>query len=124
MKLQLIEHAKVKKFQLMGLGHQTLAGNEQGLETLEIWRIFMPPGSETPVNQHYGEVVVMTLKGSGRVLVEEESLDLFPNTSLVLPPNLTRQFFNTGKEDLELLIIRSLARPPEKTMMEILGSRL
>jgi mannose-6-phosphate isomerase-like protein (cupin superfamily) len=119
----LIEHAKVKEFEIMGLRHQTLAGEKQGLKTLEIWRISMPPGSESPVNQHYGEVVVMTLKGTGRAQVDQESLDLFPNTSLILPPNVTRQFFNTGEEDLELLAIRSLARPPEKTIMEVLGSR-
>jgi|GEM_PF-3643057 mannose-6-phosphate isomerase-like protein (cupin superfamily) len=119
----LVEHEQVKKFQVMGLEHQTLAGEKQGLKTLEIWRIFMPPGSETPANSHYGEVVVMTLQGTGRVQVEGDSLDLVPHTSLILPPNVTRQFFNTGSEDLEVLVIRSLTRLPEKTLMEVMEGR-
>jgi mannose-6-phosphate isomerase-like protein (cupin superfamily) len=120
----LIEHAAVKKSQIMGLEHQTLAGEPQGLTTLEIWFVSMPPGSETPSNSHFGEVVVMTLKGRGRALVDGESLDLSPHTSLIVPPNVTRQFFNSGEEDLEILVIRSLARPPEKTFIELLGSKL
>lgn len=120
----LLEYDKMKKFQIMGLEFQTLAGEKEGLETLEIWRVILPPGSESPVNQHYGEVAVITMKGAGRVQVGEDSIDLFPHTTLIVPPNIDRQYFNTGEEDLELLAIRSMARPPEKTFMEILGSRL
>ena len=39
----------------MGLVHQTLAGENQGLKTMEIWLVTLPPGSETPADQHYGE---------------------------------------------------------------------
>jgi mannose-6-phosphate isomerase-like protein (cupin superfamily) len=117
----LIENEKVKKVHLMGLVHQTLAAEKQGLKTMEIWLITLPPGSETPVDQHYGEVVGMTLKGTGRAIVDEDSINLLPNTTLVIPAQATRQVVNTGEEDLVILVIRSLARPPEKTVMEIMG---
>jgi mannose-6-phosphate isomerase-like protein (cupin superfamily) len=110
----LIENEKVKKVHLMGFIHQTLAGEKQGLKTMEIWLITLPPGSEIPADHHYGEVVGMTLKGTGRVTVDGDSLDLVPNTTLVIPAQATRQVVNTGKEDLVILVIRSLARPPEK----------
>jgi mannose-6-phosphate isomerase-like protein (cupin superfamily) len=113
-----IENAKVKKIHLMGLVHQTLAGKNQGLETLEVT---LPPGLETPLDQHYGEVVWVTLKGTGRAIVDEDSFNLFPNTTLVIPAQATRQAVNTGEEDLEVLVIRSLVRPPEKSLMEIMG---
>ncbi|MEW6658979.1 MAG: cupin domain-containing protein [Thermodesulfobacteriota bacterium] len=119
----LIENEKVKKVQMMGFVQQTLAGEQQGLKTLEVWLLTLPPGSETPVNQHFGEVVVITLKGNGHVIVDENRVDLFPDTTLVIPPQVTRQAVNTGKEDLVILIIRSLVRPPEKAMMEIMGKR-
>jgi mannose-6-phosphate isomerase-like protein (cupin superfamily) len=110
----LIENEKVKKVHLMGLIHQTLAGEKQGLKTMEIWLITLPPGLETLADHHYGEVVWMTLKGTGRATVDGDSLDLVPNTSLVIPAQATRQVINTGKEDLVILVIRSLARPLEK----------
>jgi mannose-6-phosphate isomerase-like protein (cupin superfamily) len=119
----LIENEKVKKVYLMGLVHQTLAGVKQGLKTMEIWLVTLPPGSETPADQHYGEVVGMTLKGTGRAIVGEDSLNLLPNTTLVIPAQATRQVVNTGEEDLVILVIRSLVPPPEKTMLEVLESR-
>lgn len=116
-----IENDKVKKIHLMGLVHQTLAGENQGLKTLEVWLVTLAPGIETPVDQHYGEVVWVTLKGAGRAIVDEDSFDLFPNTTLVIPAQATRQAVNTGEADLEVLVIRSLVRPPEKSLMEIMG---
>jgi len=110
----LIENEKVKKVHLMGLIQQTLAGERQGLKTMEVWLITLPPGAESPVNQHYGEVVLVTLKGSGRAIVDEDRVDLFPDTTLVIPAQATRQAVNTGEEDLVILIIRSLVRPPKK----------
>jgi len=119
----LIENEKVRKIHLMGLFQQTLAGEKQGLKTMEVWLLTLPPGSETPVNQHYGEVVLITLKGAGCAIVDEDRVDLFPDTTLVIPAQAHRQAVNTGEEDLVILIIRSLVRPPEKTMTEILGKR-
>jgi mannose-6-phosphate isomerase-like protein (cupin superfamily) len=53
--------------------------------------------------------------------VDEDSFNLFPNTTLVIPAQATRQAVNTSEEDLVILVIRSLVRPPEKSMMEIMG---
>lgn len=116
-----IENDKVIKIDLMGFVHQTLAGENQGLKTLEVWLVTLPPGSETPVDQHYGEVVCLTLKGTGRAIVDEDSFNLFPNTNLVIPAQATRQAVNAGEEDLVILVIRSLALPPEKSLIEIMG---
>jgi mannose-6-phosphate isomerase-like protein (cupin superfamily) len=113
-----IENDKVKKIHFMGLVHQTLAGENQGLKTFEVWLVTLPPGSETPVDQHFGEVVWVTLKGTGRAIVDEDSFNLLPHTT---PAQATRQAVNTSEADLEVLVIRSLVRPPEKSLMEIMG---
>jgi mannose-6-phosphate isomerase-like protein (cupin superfamily) len=118
-----IENEKVRKIHLMGFVHQTLAGEKQGLKTIEVWLVTLPPGSETPVDHHYGEVVWVTLRGTGRAIVDEDSVNLFPNTTLVIPARASRQVVNPGADDLVILVIRSLVRPPGKTMMEILASR-
>ena len=119
----LIENEKVPKINFMGLFHQTLAGEKQGLKTMEVWLVTLPPNSEIPLNQHYGEAILITLKGTGRATVDQESLDLFPDTTLVVPPRATRQVVNNSNDNLVVLIIRSLLRTPGKTVMEILASR-
>jgi len=119
----LIENANVDKIPLMGLVHQTLAGERQGLKTLEVWLLTLPPGSESPVGQHYGEVVCITLQGVGRAVIDQDSFNLAPNTTLIIPPRVSRQVVNAGAEDLVVLIIRGLVRPPEKTMAEIMAGK-
>ena len=64
----------------------------------------------------------MTLKGTGLATVDGNSIDLVPDTTLVIPARATRQVMNTGEEDLVILVIRSLVRPPEKTMMEVMSN--
>ena len=105
----------------MGFVHQTLAGRKQGLKTPEVSRVTLPPGSEIPIDQHYGEVVCVTLQGIGRAIVDEDSFNLFPNTTLVIPAQATRQAVNTSEEGLVILAIRSLVSPPEKRLMKIMG---
>ncbi len=120
----LIENATVKKVHLMGMIHQTLAGAQQGLKTMEVWLLTLPPGAASPLNQHYAEAVSITLKGTGRAMVDGVSLDLVPDTTLVIPPHATRQVANTGEEDLVMLIIRSLVQPSEKPLMESMRNML
>ena len=85
-----------------------MAGANQGLKTFEVWRLSLSPGNEIPPYRHPGEVVVLTLKGTGRVLVDEKHLDIRPDTTLVIPPGALRQVFNSGVEELVLLLIRGL----------------
>ena len=69
----LIENEKVPKINFMGLFHQTLAGEKQGLKTMEVWLVTLPPNSETPLNQHYGEAILITLKGTGRARLTKKA---------------------------------------------------
>ena len=70
--MELIDNAEVSKFHFQGNYLQTLAGAEQGLKTFEVFRLSVGPGNETPPNAYQGEVVVITLKGTGRLVVEEK----------------------------------------------------
>ena len=56
--MKLIDNAEVQKFHFLGNFQQTLAGADQGLETLEVWRLSVAPGNEIPPIRHEGEVVV------------------------------------------------------------------
>jgi mannose-6-phosphate isomerase-like protein (cupin superfamily) len=107
--MELIDNAEVKKFHFQGNFQQTLAGADQGLKTFEIWRLSLAPGNEIPATSHQGEVAALTLRGVGRVVVDGKPVEIRPDTTLVIPPGATRQVFNTGGEELVLLLIRGVA---------------
>ncbi len=106
--MELIDNTQVRKFYFEGNFQQTLAGPDQGLKTFEVWRLSVAPGSELPANRHQGEEVVLTLRGTGRFIVDGNPVDIRPDTTLVISPGALRQIFNTGLEELVLLLIRDL----------------
>ena len=106
--MKLIDNAEVQEFHFLGNFQQTLAGAEQGLKTFQVWRVSLAPGNEIPEIRHEGEVAVLTLQGTGRMVVDGEQIEIRPDTTLVIPPGTSRQVVNTGKEELVLLLIRGL----------------
>ena len=106
--MELIDNAEVHKFYFQGNFQQTLAGADQGLKTFEVWRLSLASGNEIPAYSHQGEVVALTLQGTGRAVVDGKQVDIRPDTTLVIPPGASRQILNTGLEELVLLLIRGL----------------
>jgi mannose-6-phosphate isomerase-like protein (cupin superfamily) len=105
----LIENDQVKKINYQGIFTQGLAGPEQGLKTMEIRLLTFPPGVESPVTEHFSEVVGVVLKGTGRaILGKRHQEDLFPNTTLVIPAHVDHQVINKGAEDLVIVVARGL----------------
>jgi mannose-6-phosphate isomerase-like protein (cupin superfamily) len=104
----LIDNMEVEKFYFQENFQQTLAGADQGLKTFEVWRVSLGPGNEIPPYRHQGEVVAMTLQGTGRMVVDGKQMDIRPDTTLVIPPGSSRQVTNTGTGELILLLIRGL----------------
>ena len=88
---------------LPGIEHLTLAGGEQGLSRLSVWRQSMAPGSATPPHQHDCEEVVLVTEGSGELHIDGKVLAFGPDTTLVLPPNRPHQIFNTGSVPLKTI---------------------
>ncbi len=106
--MELIDNAQVERFNFLGNYQQTLAGADQGLKSFEVWRVSLAPGNEIPEVQREGEVAVLTMQGTGRMVVEGEPVDIRPDTTLVIPSGASRRLINTGKEELVLLLVRSL----------------
>ncbi len=106
--MELIDNAEVRKFHFEGNYQQTLAGADQGLKTMEVWRLSLAPGTEIPAYNHPGEVVALTLRGTGRVVVDGKPVEVRPDTTLVIPPGTSRQVANTGEGELVLLLVRQV----------------
>jgi mannose-6-phosphate isomerase-like protein (cupin superfamily) len=106
--MELINNAEVQKFYFQGNFQQTLAASKQGLKTFEVWRLSVAPGADAPASSHPGEVVGLTLQGTGRVVVDGKQVDIRPDTTLVIPPDTSRQVFNSGSEELVIILIRAV----------------
>jgi quercetin dioxygenase-like cupin family protein len=106
--MDLINNAEVEKFHFQGNFQQTLAGANQGLKTFEVWRVSLAPGTEIPPYRHPAEVAVLTMQGTGRVVVDGKQVGIRPDTTLVIPSGASRQVINSGVEELVLLLIRGL----------------
>ncbi len=110
--MPVVENAAREKFHLPGLVHQTLAGSEHGMKTMETWMQTILPGGTTPVHRHACEEVIVILQGSGRVTIEGQDSEFGPNTTLIIPSDVVHQLANTGNE--EMFLIAVLGKAPVK----------
>ena len=111
--MKLIENDQAKKFHMQGFVQQTLAGPEYGQKTFEVWLVTLSPGAVVPPYHHDSDVAWITLKGTGQAIVEGETVVLKPDTTLNIPPHISRQIHNNGPEDLMVLVIRGLVPVPK-----------
>ena len=68
----------------------------------------LAPGNDIPASRHQGEVVALTLRGTGSVVVDGKQVNIRPDTTLVIPPGVLRQISNIGAEELVMLLIRGV----------------
>lgn len=98
----IVENAAQTATSLPGIQHKTLAGSEQGLRHLSIWRQEIASGQATPTHRHDCEEVAIVDAGHGELHVAGQVMCFGPDTTLIIPPNVDHLILNTGKETLEL----------------------
>jgi mannose-6-phosphate isomerase-like protein (cupin superfamily) len=107
--MTVIDHSKLRKFYLPGIVHQTVAGPEQGVKSLEVWIETISPGAGTPPHRHDCEEVFIILGGSGRVTIEGQDSDFGPDATIIVPPGVVHQVVNSGSEDLFFVVVLGMA---------------
>jgi quercetin dioxygenase-like cupin family protein len=110
--MTVFNNATIKKFNLPGLEHQTLAARELGANKMEVWMQTIAPGAGTPVHRHACEEVIVVLRGSGQVNIEGEETMFGANSTIIVPPNAVHQLVNSGAE--EMFLIGALGDTPVK----------
>lgn len=103
-------NATMKKHELPGLVHQTLAGGRDGLQSIEVWRQTIAAGAATPVHRHDCEEVIVCLKGEAVCHYNGEQYRFQEDETLIIPAGVTHQICNTGSGDL--FIVATLAMAP------------
>jgi mannose-6-phosphate isomerase-like protein (cupin superfamily) len=101
--MPVFNNAMIKKFNLPGLEHQTLAARELGTNGMEVWMQTVAPGAGTPVHRHACEEVIVVLRGSGQVTIEGEETAFGENSTIIVPPDAVHQLINSGAEEMFLI---------------------
>jgi quercetin dioxygenase-like cupin family protein len=108
--MPVVNNDAIPRFRLPGLEHQTLAGPEHGMKTIEMWMQTIAPGAATPVHRHACEEAILILHGSGRITIEGVDTNFGPNSTLQIPRDVVHQLVNTGTE--EMFLIAALGQAP------------
>ena len=101
--MYVIQNSELPRAALPGIEHVTLAGSENGLKNLSIWKQSVAPGGATPPHRHDCEEVVLIRTGSGELHVDGKVHHFGPDTTLVVPRNAPHQIINVGDGPLELI---------------------
>jgi mannose-6-phosphate isomerase-like protein (cupin superfamily) len=108
--MPVMNNDSIPRFHIPGLEHQTLAGPEHGMKTLEMWMQTIAPGAGTPVHRHACEEAILILRGSGRITIAGVDTDFGPNSTLQIPSDVIHQIINTGTE--EMFLVAALGQAP------------
>lgn len=103
------QNAELPRAVLPGIEHTTLAGRDEGLRGLSVWRQTVAAGAATPPHRHDCEEVIVVTRGSGEVHHDGRVVRFGADSTVVIPRNVDHQIFNTGTEPLELVAAFSVS---------------
>ena len=89
--------------------HETLAGPDQHMRSLEVWRQRVAPGGGTPVHQHDCEEVFVILAGAGTLTIEGAERPFESGSTVIVSPGAIHQVINTGPDELVYLAILGMS---------------
>ena len=88
------------------------AGPGHGLNGFEVWVGTLEPGEHGAVSTHAGEMVVLALAGTGKLVVDGGPQRFMSPCTLLVPPNLSFELVNNGTTTLQLVSVFTAAPVP------------
>ena len=88
------------------------AGTAHGLTRFEVWLGALDPGEHGAVSRHDGELVVVALAGSGKLIVDGGPQRFIAPCTLLIPPALSFEIVNNGTVPLRLVSVFTAAPLP------------
>jgi mannose-6-phosphate isomerase-like protein (cupin superfamily) len=107
--MAILANATLKVHKLPGIEHRTLAGHEQGVRSMEVWKQTVAPGAATPVHRHACEEVIVILAGAGEMTLDGKTTSFGPDSTLIVPVDAVHQIVNTGSEPMLLIAVLGMA---------------
>jgi hypothetical protein len=103
--MHVIHHAHIPSTGDGAGSSTTLAGRDLGLEAFEVALLAMPPGAATAAKIHAGELVVLTLGGAGKLLIDGGQQRFAGPCTLLIPPHRCFEIGNSGTTTLQTIWI-------------------
>jgi mannose-6-phosphate isomerase-like protein (cupin superfamily) len=107
--MNVIQNSELPRAALPGIESVTLAGSQNGLKNLSIWKQSIAPGGATPPHRHDCEEVVLIQSGRGELHLDGRVHRFGPDTTLIVPRNAPHQIINVGDVPLELVGVLSVS---------------
>jgi mannose-6-phosphate isomerase-like protein (cupin superfamily) len=107
--MNVIRNSTRPRAAIPGIDHCTLAGSDDGLAHLSVWRQTIEGGGATPPHRHDCEEVVLVESGRGELRLGGAVHAFGPDTTLVIPANADHQIVNSGTGPLRVVGIFSSA---------------
>ncbi len=101
----IVNHHDLVSFENNGNQLTGVATASMGSDEFEVWRSHIAPGSCTPRHVHNTQEVFVFLKGEGKVEIDGKATFFKAPCTVICPANVPHQFFNTGTEDSEQIVV-------------------
>ena len=101
--MHIIQHSHLPHLQLPGELCVCAADSRCGVGGFEVWLRTLEPGAHTPALVHCGELVVLSLTGAGKLVVDGGPQRFQGPCTLLVPAGLTFELANRGAASLKLV---------------------
>jgi hypothetical protein len=101
--MHVIHHAHLPHLLIDGELCIAAADRQRGLSAFEVWVRTLDAGAQSAPQCHAGELVVLALSGSGKLLIDGGPQRFNGPCTLLIPPHLTFQLVNQGSAPLQLV---------------------
>jgi len=102
---KVIPHKAIKAFRNNGNTIKGIATAAHGASEFEVWRTSVKSGGSTPLHTHDSEETFIFLKGEGKAIIGGKTIHFSAPSTLIAPANIPHQYFNTGKEDSDAIVV-------------------
>lgn len=100
-----IAHTELEKFENQGTVLVGLATPSLGAQDFEIWRSSVPPGGKTPLHVHDTEETFILLRGKGKLLVGDSTIEFEAPVTVIAPAHVPHQLVNTGDVPTDQIVV-------------------
>jgi quercetin dioxygenase-like cupin family protein len=77
-------------------------------EMLEVIHLTLPPGDKMEPHTQPFDVVFFVIEGTGKLQIEDETIEGNPGTCIRVPAGRLRSWNNNGNGDFRVLVIKDL----------------
>lgn len=109
--MHVVHHAHLPHLRDGGETRVPAADGSRGITAFEVWVRTLDPGAHTEALSHAGQLVVVALGGSGKLLIDGGPQRFHGACSLLIPPGCTFEIANVGAAELALVWV--FTQPPQ-----------